>query len=260
MLTTAFAVPTNSDNSLKVLGRFIRKTPSLKRVDIGHNHFLDLPASLVNTIISYPRLRNLCLAENQLERTLSRSTPCATNHLLSQWFTAAFSSLPALRDLDLTGCGMSTECCGSVLEKVLALGSSGLRSLCFSGNPSLISHGRTLSRIISNHNFTIEQCYIDGLCRFSRGQNEFYDNKDSQLLKSTLERNRRSNQQMQEAACGVLKVDRIVLMGAPGPLRSSPVLAKHFVYFRLLDLPLSWCNWSYRSSIQALYWTASSCL
>lgn len=53
------------------------------------------------------------------------------------------------------------------------------------------------------------------------------------MLKAALERNRELVRKTQGAACGILKVGRIVLLGAVGPLRSSPP----FVCFRLLDLP-----------------------
>lgn len=52
---------------------------------------------------------------------------------------------PTLRQLDLGNLDMTAECCGPVLEQVLALGSKGLRSLQFDDNPLLESHGRKLA-------------------------------------------------------------------------------------------------------------------
>lgn len=166
-LTNAFAVPTNLDDSIDLLDRFIRMTSSLEDLDIGANHFQDLPASFIDTIISHPRLGMLELDDNhRLGCIRDRSTPCVINRLLSQLSTAASSPRLTLCDLSLEGFSFDTECCGPDLEKVLALGSRGLRSLYLEDNPSLTSHGWTLARINLYDNFTIEECCIDGLCSY----------------------------------------------------------------------------------------------
>lgn len=237
-LTIAFSIPTNLDDSIDLLDRFIRMTPSLKALDIGGNHFQDLPPSLVDTILSHPRLDYLGLSDSLLGCIRHRPTPCVINQLLSRLCTAASSSPLSLYSLDLGSTNMTAECCGPVLENLLALGSRGLGSLNLETNSFLKSHGRTLARIILNDNFTIKECSIDGLCDYDSDDEEvFYDNENSQLLKSALERNREVAKKTQEVACGIVKVGRIILLGAAGSSSASPVLDEPLVRFRLLDLP-----------------------
>lgn len=138
---------------------------------------------------------------------------------------------------------MTVECCGPILEKVLALGSKGLRSIDLYENRSLSSDGKTLAQIIEAENFCVQTCRIDGLCVHSLDApdigDEFYETENSQMLKAALERNERLERETHEAALGILSLGRIVLLGAAGPSRSSYRLRLRSSTgrFRLLDLP-----------------------
>lgn len=58
---------------------------------------------------------------------------------------------------------MIAECCGSVLERLLASGSRGLESISLRRIPSLAPLARTLVRIILKDDFSLRSFTIDGL-------------------------------------------------------------------------------------------------
>lgn len=222
---------TDTEASLDLLSPFSQRTPSLELLDIGHNNLETLPASFISTLVFHPRLRYLSLSwKSHLACSPGLSSACAINRLLSQLCIAASSAPLTLRDLSLFDLNMTAKCCGLMLEQVLALGSKGLQILRLFGRPSLSSYRTVLCRIISNHNFKIQEFNPNRLSNWRPA----YDEAATDTLDSALKRNNRLARETQEAASGVLTVGRIVLLGSTGPLRPSPLLA---VRFRLLDLP-----------------------
>lgn len=77
---------------------------------------------------------------------------------------------------------MAAECCGPVLEEVLALKSRGLESLALVKNPSLIPLGSTFAQIIWNENLNIQAyCLVDlneGELDEEEDEEDFYDEED----------------------------------------------------------------------------------
>lgn len=110
---------------------------------------------------------------------------------------------------------MTAECCGPALERVLSLGSKGLRSLSLSLNPDLAAYGRTLVRRISRNNFYVQRFDIDGLDDL-----EWEDGEDgstgrcSDTLTSALKRNKRLEKETKEVTLQLLKLSRVFFAGS----------------------------------------------
>lgn len=190
--------------------------PSLEALGLTSNDFHDLPASSIDDLVSHPKLRCIYLNGNhRLGCSFHSSTPCAIHCLLSQACLAAPSSHFTLRDLRFSFVGLTAECCGPALERLLSLGSRGFRTLHLNYNPSLLPHARTLLRVIWKDNFYIQKFFFDNI-----GDLEWEDGEEGlpgrcgDTLQLALDRNRRIAREIEEAAVKILNVGRVIFFGA----------------------------------------------
>lgn len=138
-LLSGETIETDGKASLDLLSQLLRLTPSLEELSVLKNDLHDLPASFIDDLISHPMLRDFDPSCNhRLGCSHHSSTPYAIHRLLSEVYLAAFSSHFTMRDICVEDLGLTAECCGSALERLLSLGSRGPRKLILTYNPALL--------------------------------------------------------------------------------------------------------------------------
>lgn len=189
-------------------------------------------ASLIHALIPYPKLNYLNLSHNCLGCSQHPS------RLLSQLCIAASSSPLTLRILQMDASGLTPECCGPVVERLLSLGSRGLQSLLFGAVFSLLPMAKTLIQTISKDNLFIQVFDPHGWCELEwKDEEEGLESSCTETLYKALERNRLFEHETHKAALRILKLARIVLLGSPAPPPSLSVLIDPAERTHNLELP-----------------------
>lgn len=139
-----------------------------------------------------------------------------------------------LRNLNLDNIGLSAECCGGVLQKVLSLGSKGLRTLNLSA-VGLMYHAKPLVQTISNDNFYIQSFKIFvHLSLEWEDADEGLESSCRDTLNLALKRNKGLENETRQATPEILQAARVLLLGYPDPLL---ILNGSFTRRHFLDLP-----------------------
>ncbi|CED82992.1 hypothetical protein [Phaffia rhodozyma] len=231
--------------SLIQLARLLSLIPSLELLNLTNNDLNDLPAPLLDSIMSHPSLQTLHLSTNpQLGLSFRPGTRCAIYKLLSRLIDTASTSTLTIRRLSLNDTEIPAESCGPLLERLISLGSRGLEALTLNMNPSLERYSpvdqdtsfvdsrllRTLVRIVSEKNRFIQRFEIFGC---SSGLSEFLQVGLLPTLELALERNKTFLKETRQTALNVLRVGRIVLLGS----MPSSIEKSRQGRFPILDLP-----------------------
>lgn len=241
---------TDSEAFLELLSQLLTLTPALEHLNVSYSDLRTLSPPFIDTVLSLPRLNHLELCGNIKVGCLEhRSTSCPVNLFLSQYHTAALSSSTDLRHVRLMCTGLAPGCCGPALEKVLLLGSKGLKSLDLMGDDHLRVLARSFTPIIVDDNFFIRNIQISTLMKHKCSLER--DSEARMAAEKGFGLASRRNGRFQ-SALKILKLARIIFLGTPAPSHSSCVLRRSqplVLPFELVHLVLSCID----------SWTLSNC-